>query len=63
VRQVGHLPELYEDARTEKYEKFGIGFASAIRVNMHNFQEPLDQNLVLEFSTHFKIRMIVLLFY
>jgi hypothetical protein len=22
VRQVGHLPELYEDARLEKYKKF-----------------------------------------
>jgi len=43
--------------------QFGVCLAPVIRVNMNNIQGSRDQNLVLEFSTHFKICVIVLLFY
>ena len=33
MRQVGHLPELHEDARSEKYEIQEAGYEKIIRTN------------------------------
>ena len=44
VRQVGHLPELYEDARSEKYKKHCgclVGWCSCILVAVVHVRIPV----------------------
>jgi hypothetical protein len=49
VRQVGHLPELYEDARSEKYKIEGFGTCSVPWSVAYSISE-----LISKTSIHFQ---------
>jgi hypothetical protein len=62
VRQVGHLPELYRDARSTKHKKkesqcfycgVGFQFAYSISVNVV-FESPKIVNYDFSYNAHIK---------
>ena len=56
VRQVGHLPELYEDAPTEKYKILSTSYLNSNLVHNANTRNSEQQfyatHVVVTFSNH-----------
>jgi len=60
VRQVGHLPELYKDARSEKYKIMEAEFSSLCR-NLSFVSSTHEGNLFFSTALFLILRAVILL--